>query len=123
MESKDGTPKLKLMKRIPLFFAALCLAALAIAQTPEGQRPPAPSQEEMIERATKDLSLSEEQVKEWKTIHKKYAEALEQEKQVHETRKQMGEELEATLTKEQLVKFEEMRKKQGPPRPEGGRKR
>lgn len=81
----------------------------------QNQPPKGPRGEDMIKQATKELSLTEDQVKQWKVIHKKYPMPDDRQK-AEENRKKMGKELEATLTEEQIKKFQEMREKQGPPR-------
>ncbi|AKP53524.1 hypothetical protein CA2015_4172 [Cyclobacterium amurskyense] len=91
----------------------VALTSLSYAQGQRGQRPEPPSVEEMIKMATKELSLSKEQVSEWEVIHEKYADALKDRSSAQETRKKMEEELEATLTENQLEKYIENRKKGG----------
>tara|TARA_R110002124_G_scaffold57700_6_gene161403 strand:- start:1617 stop:1931 length:315 start_codon:yes stop_codon:yes gene_type:complete len=99
--------------------AMVALTSLSYAQGQRGQRPEPPSVEEMIKMATKELSLSKEQVSEWEVIHEKYADALKDRSSAQESRKKMEEELEATLTENQLEKYIENRKKRGN-RPQGG---
>ena len=104
------------MKRIAMIIGLACLATISYAQPGGGQqRPQPPSAEEMITKATKELSLTNDQVKQWQEIHKKYGKPSEDKQKADETRKAMGKELEATLTKEQLEKFKKMQKNQGPP--------
>ncbi|UXX79197.1 conotoxin [Reichenbachiella carrageenanivorans] len=102
------------MKKIVMIIAVLGLTATAYAQGPGRQRPQRPNAEEMIAKATEDLNLTDEQVAQWEAIHKKYESSSKK-----DGRKAMGEELEATLTEEQLVVFKKMRENQKPPR--GGR--
>ncbi|WP_339716275.1 hypothetical protein [Cyclobacterium amurskyense] len=101
------------MKKILIMIAMVALTSLSYAQGQRGQRPEPPSVEEMIKMATKELSLSKEQVSEWEVIHEKYADALKDRSSAQETRKKMEEELEATLTENQLEKYIENRKKRG----------
>lgn len=104
------------MKRIAMIIGMMSLTTFGFAQPGSNQqRPTPPTSEEMITKATKDLSLTDEQVKQWQEIHKKYGKPSEDRQKGDETRKAMGKELEATLTKEQLVKFKKMQKNQGPP--------
>lgn len=57
------------------------------------------------------------QVKQWRAIHKKYAEEMKDHAKRHEIMAKMGKELEATLTKEQLVKFRKHKPQNMPPPP------
>lgn len=105
------------MKKLILLSAALMIATLSFGQRQGGgQRPTPPSSEEMIKKATKELSLTDAQVQQWTEIHKKYEADMKDRSKAQATRQKMGKELEATLTEEQLVKFKEMQKKQRPPR-------
>lgn len=105
------------MKRIAMIIGLMSLVTIGFAQPGSNQqRPTPPTSEEMITKATKDLSLTDEQVGQWQEIHKKYGKPSEDRQKGEETRKAMGKELEATLTKEQLEKFKKMQKNQGPPR-------
>lgn len=101
------------MKKIILSLSLMVLVTIAWSQRPER-----PSAEQMIERATKDLSLTDEQVQQWTEIHEKYESDMKNESKARETMQVMGKELEATLTEEQLEKFKKMQKRQGPPRGE-----
>ena len=93
------------MKKTAMILGMVLITTFVNAQGQRPQRGERPTPEQMIEKATEELNLTEEQVKQWKEIHKKF----EDSKKDHETRKQMGAELEATLTEEQLEKFREMR--------------
>ncbi|MEP0365815.1 MAG: Spy/CpxP family protein refolding chaperone [Cyclobacteriaceae bacterium] len=105
------------MKKTILTLSMIVLVTLAWSQGPGGgQRPERPSTEEMIKQATKDLSLTDEQVEQWTEIHEKYESDMQNESKARETMQTMGKELEATLTEEQLEKFKKMQKRQGPPR-------
>lgn len=105
------------MKRIAMIIGLMSLVTIGFAQPGSNQqRPTPPTSEEMITKATKDLSLTDEQVKQWQEIHKKYGQPSEDRKKGEEARQAMGKELEATLTKEQLEKFNKMQKNQRPPR-------
>lgn len=101
------------MKKTILSLSLMVLVTLAWSQRPER-----PSAEQMIERATKDLSLTDEQVQQWTEIHEKYESDMKNESKARETMQVLGKELEATLTEEQLEKFKKMQKRQGPPRGE-----
>lgn len=105
------------MKKAILTFSIMMLVTLAWSQPGGGgQRPERPSSEQMIKQATKELSLTDEQVVQWTEIHEKYESSLKDQSKARETMQSMGKELEATLTEEQLKKFQKMQKRQGPPR-------
>lgn len=104
------------MKKLLILIGFIGLTAFGFSQGQRSQRPEPPSSEEMIEKATKELSLTEEQVTQWTAIHEKYEDSMKERSKAQATRKEMGEELEATLTEEQLEKFKEMRKNQRPPK-------
>lgn len=104
-----------MMKKVIMMIYILGVATLSFAQR-GGQRQGPPSPEEMIKKATKELSLTDDQVKEWEAIHEKYEDAMKDRSKAQETRKAMGQELEATLTEDQLEKFKKMRQNQRPPR-------
>lgn len=106
------------MRKIVLTLSLIAVVTVAWSQDSRrgGQRPEKPSSEEMIKQATKELSLSDDQVEQWIKIHEKYESALTDQSKVHETRQALGKELEATLSEEQLRKFKKMRGKQRPPR-------
>jgi len=109
------------MKKTLMTIAIMTLATFSYAQGGQGgqEKPKAPSAEEMIKRATTELSLTDAQIKQWQEIHKKYGKPSDDKVKADETRKAMGKELEATLTTEQLEKFKKMRENQRPPRPNG----
>lgn len=100
------------MKKMILILALVSIGTLGFSQGRGKDRPEPPSAEEMIAKATKELSLTDQQVNEWKAIHEKYEDDMKEES----TRREMGKELEATLTEEQLKKFKEMISKR-PQRP------
>jgi Spy/CpxP family protein refolding chaperone len=106
------------MKKIILTLSLVMFITLAWSQgqRKEGKRPEKPSSEQMIKQASKELSLTDSQVDQWKNIHEKYESSLANQSKAHEARQSMGKELEATLTEEQLEKFKKMRKGQGPPK-------
>jgi len=91
-------------------------STLGFAQGQRQQRPEPPSPKEMIKKATKELSLTETQVKKWTEIHEKYESALKERAKAQTNMQKMGKELEATLTEEQSEKFKKMRENHGPPR-------
>ncbi len=97
------------MKNTLIAFTMILMVTFVHGQDQRPKNGERPSPEEMIEKATKELSLTDDQVKEWQEIHEKYAEAMKERSSARETRKKMGEELEATLTEEQLEKFKNMR--------------
>lgn len=100
---------------LTLSFILLVTFAWAQGQRGGGQRPQKPTPEEMIKQATKELNLTDEQVKQWIEIHEKYESSASERSQAQEARQAMGKELEATLTKEQLEKFIKMRESRRPP--------
>ena len=85
----------------------VAFTSMAYAQ---GKRPEPPTTDEMIEMATKELGLSEEQATEWKSIHEKYADDLKSRKTAKEAREKMDTELQATLTENQLETYLEKKK-------------
>ena len=93
-----------------LTLALLYTCAAAWAQGPKMDNPP-PSPQEMIQRAKTELDLSPDQVQQWEAIHQKYEATFKQQTKIHEAMREMGKELEATLTEDQLEKF----KKHKPP--------
>lgn len=110
------------MKKTILIYAIMALTTFSYGQGGQGgERPQPPSEEEMIKRATTDLSLTDAQVKQWQEIHKKYGKPSDDQAKAEETRKAMGKELEATLTSKQLEKFKRMHENQKPPGPNGDR--
>ena len=99
------------MKKLALIVGFIGLSYLSHAQQRQGP----PSVEERVKRATKELDLTDAQEEQWMTIHKKYEASMKDRSKAEATQKAMSKELEATLTEEQLKKFEKM-KKQGPPK-------
>ena len=88
----------------------VAFTSMAYAQ---GKRPEPPTTDEMIEMATKELGLSEEQATEWKSIHEKYEDDLKSRKTAKEAREKMDTELQATLTENQLETYLEKKKERG----------
>lgn len=86
------------------------MVAFTLMAYAQGKRPEPPTTDEMIEMATKELGLSEEQATEWKSIHEKYADDLKSRKTAKEAREKMDTELQATLTENQLETYLEKRK-------------
>lgn len=88
------------------------VAMVTISKAQRGQRPP--NLEQRIERAEKELGLSESQVEAWKAVHTKYENELKasrsERRSIHE---KMEKELEAILDEEQKAKFLEMRENRG----------
>ncbi len=102
------------MKKLLMIISFMVLASTVFAQGSNRQRP---SKEDQLEKVTKELSLTADQVEQWTAVHEKYESALQDREEARETRKKMGEELEAILNEEQLVKFKEMREKHKGRRP------
>lgn len=102
------------MKKLLMIISFMVLASTLFAQGSNRQRP---SKEDQLEKVTKELSLTDQQVEQWTAIHEKYESALQDRDQARETRKKMGAELEAILTEEQLAKFKEMRENRKGRRP------
>ncbi|MEM9326416.1 MAG: hypothetical protein AAGA85_12190 [Bacteroidota bacterium] len=96
---------------------AIAMVTVTFAQRAEpGQRQTPPSPQEMLERATEELVLTTDQVKQWQDIHEKYRDDLRETDNRRETMRKMGKELEAILSEEQRTAFTEMRARQHPPR-------
>lgn len=93
------------MKRIALIIILISLANILNAQPPKGEKP---STEQLIQHATQELNLSENQVAKWEEIHAKYAAKIESEGRNSSSRDDMQAELKATLSKDQLKKFKEL---------------
>ena len=102
------------MKELLMIICLVATSSIVFAQGPNRQRP---SMEKQIEKVTKELSLTADQVEQWTAIHEKYESAMQDREQARETRKKMGEELEAILNEDQLVKFKEMRENRKGRRP------
>jgi Spy/CpxP family protein refolding chaperone len=103
------------MKKILVMLSLVCLTTFAFAQGQRQQRPEPPSAKEMITKATKELSLTDQQVTQWEEIHEKYESSMGDRSKAKATREKMSKELEATLSEEQLVKFKKMKQSQGQP--------
>lgn len=105
------------MKKLIMLLSLLVISTVVFSQEQQQQqqRKGPPSAEQRIERATKELSLTDRQVKEWENIFSRYESDLKGKPQNNDARKAMSKELEATLTEVQLEKFQAMKKKQGPP--------
>ncbi|MEO9870762.1 Spy/CpxP family protein refolding chaperone [Ekhidna sp.] len=104
------------MKKTLIILGMICMVTFVNAQGQRPERKAPPSAEQMIKKATKELSLTGDQIKQWEAIHEKYKDAMKEQQKAEETRKKMEEELEATLTEDQLEKFRKMR----PKRPKRG---
>ncbi|MEO1654872.1 MAG: hypothetical protein AAFU64_15095, partial [Bacteroidota bacterium] len=82
-----------------------------------GRRPEPPSIAERVEKAEKDLNLSEDQVTQWTAIFKKYDEQMKTARENRDREKgqelmeKMTAELKATLNEEQATKFAAMQEK------------
>lgn len=105
------------MKKILIMLAMVAFTSMAYAQ---GKRPEPPTTDEMIEMATKELGLSDEQVTAWKTIHEKYADDMKSRKTAKEAREKIDTELQATLTENQLETYLEKKKERENRRPARG---
>lgn len=103
------------MKKLIIVLSFISISTFSIAQGQRPQRPERPSTEQMVKMATKELSLTDGQVNQWTVIHKKYESSMKDRSKAQSIMKKMGLELETTLTDSQIVKFNNMRKKQGPP--------
>lgn len=103
------------MKRTLFIVLLLTCSATAWAQG-RGQRPEPPSIEERLDQAKEQLTLTEEQLSEWKIIFEKYDDQIQEarenrDRESGETlRTALNEELLATLNEEQQAKFKEMQK-------------
>ena len=104
------------MKKLTLAICMMGMATFGFSQGQGQQRQGPPSQEEMLKKATKDLQLSDEQVKEWETIMKKYSPVEKDRKKSDDARKEMNKALLTTLSEDQAAKFKKMQERQGPPR-------
>ncbi|PZX52469.1 LTXXQ motif family protein [Algoriphagus ratkowskyi] len=110
------------MKKLLMILSFVCLSTIGFAQGQgQGQqRGERPSTEETIKKVTKELSLTDVQVTQWTEIYDKYEGSMKDRSTAREARTKMNTELEATLTKEQLTKYTEMKKTQGPPQRKDG---
>ncbi|WP_339905777.1 hypothetical protein [uncultured Cyclobacterium sp.] len=102
------------MKKIFIMLAMVAFTSMAYAQV---KRPEPPTTDEIIEMATKELGLSDEQVIEWKSIHEKYADVMKSRKMAKEARAKIDNELQATLTGNQLETYLEIKKERENQRP------
>jgi len=66
----------------------------------------------MLEKATKELDLSKEQVDAWQGIHEKYADEMKE--SPRETKPKLEADIKEILTEEQWEKFEKMKPRKGP---------
>lgn len=109
------------MKTVLMIICLLSITTVTFAQGQRSQgqrsqRQAPPSAEEMIKRATEQLSLTDAQVVQWEEIHAKYEDAMADRSKAQSIRTEMEKELEATLTEEQLELFKERKNRQRPPR-------
>ncbi len=105
------------MKKTITTLSFLCLSIGIFAQGQRPQRQNDHSPEQRLERVTKELDLTKEQVVEWKSIQEKYKSTLKNKATAESSKKLMDGEFEAILTEEQKTKFMKMKKNQGrPPR-------
>ena len=88
------------------------------AQQGERQKPRHPSPEKMLEKATKELDLADDQVKAWQEVHEEFAEDMEN--NPRQTIPKIEAEIKGILSEEQWKKFEEMKPKKSPRGREGG---
>ncbi|MDW3192349.1 MAG: hypothetical protein R8G66_08290 [Cytophagales bacterium] len=113
------------MKKIGIIVLLLVVTCTAWSQQKRGQRPEPPSIEERLEQAKEQLTLTDDQVVEWKTIFEKYDDKIQEARQNRDRktgeslRNTLNEELMATLDEAQQEKFKELQKN----RPERGRRR
>lgn len=111
------------MKKLVMIISLVCLSTIGFAQGQGQQRPERAGRQsnaEMLKQATTKLSLTDSQVTQWTDIYAKYEDAMKDRSTARESREKMNKELEATLTKEQVVKYTEMKKTQGPPKRKDG---
>lgn len=113
------------MKKTLIILMLLAVTFSAWSQQRRGQQPEPPSMEERLEQAKEQLTLSDDQVNDWKEIFEKYDDQIQTARENRDRtegeslRKSMNEELMATLDEEQQKKFEELQKN----RPQRGRRR
>lgn len=114
------------MKKTMIMLVLLAITCTTRAQQGRGQRPEPPSVEERLEQATEQLTLTDDQVQDWKSIFEKYDDQLQEardnrdRKTGESLRTSLNEELMATLNEDQQAKFEKMQKnRQGQGRKRG----
>lgn len=104
------------MKKSIIMLVLLTITFTAWSQQGRGQRPEPPSLEERLEKATEQLTLTDDQVADWKSIFEKYDDQLQEardnrdRKTGESLRTALNEELMATLNEDQQTKFEKMQK-------------
>ena len=104
------------MKKTLIVLMLLAVTFTAWSQQRRGQRPEPPSIEERLEQAKEQLTLTDDQVSDWKEIFEKYDDQMQEarenrDREAGETlRKSLNEELMATLDEAQQEKFQEMQK-------------
>ncbi len=112
------------MKKI-MFLMLLLLAATTSWSQGNRQRPEPPSIEERLDQAREQLTLTEDQLTEWKAIFEKYDDQIQKARENRDResgeslRAALNEELMATLNEDQQEKFKTMQKN----RPQRGRRR
>lgn len=99
------------MRHTLILLVLMTFTFSAWSQPVRGQRPSPPSIEERIEKAKEELDLSDDQAAAWKTIFDKYDDQIQEARQNQDRkagesiRKNMNDELLATLTEEQQEAF------------------
>lgn len=92
--------------RMMAMIGLMTMVSVACAQQ-DRQRPPSP--EQMLEKMTEELTLSEEQVASWQAIHEKYGDEMKS--NGREIRPKLEADIKEILTDEQWEKFQEMKPK------------
>lgn len=100
------------MKKTLKITLGILLAGMVFwANAQPGQRQAPPSPDEILERATKTLQLTEDQISAWEEIHEKYAEQIEEDPR--KAGPKIATEIEGILTEEQWEQFQKMMPKPG----------
>jgi len=101
-------------KILILSIFALMLSGAYAQNRPERKMPTAA---ERIEKVAEELGLSDAQVEQWEAIHEENGEPPRDRSKMKAFIAKMDKELTATLTDEQKIQFEKMKKdrKKGPP--------
>ena len=101
-------------KTMNITFGILLTLAVGCLQAQEGQRqrrqPPSP--EEVLEKATTALNLTNEQVEAWQEVHETYAEEMQEDPR--KTLPKVEAAIKEILTEEQWAEFEQMKPRKGP---------
>ena len=104
------------MKKKMILIVLVAVSLTAWSQPNRGQRPEPPSLEERLEKAQEQLTLTDEQLAEWRVIFEKYDDHIQEARQNRDRlageslRASLDQELMATLDEEQQEKFKAMQK-------------